>query len=177
MKSVVVYKSKTGFAKKYAAWIAEELSSDLFEASQCTIEMLNAFDTIIYGGGLYEVGINGVKLITENLDKLDGKKIAVFATGATPGRKEEIDEIRNGNFTAAQQERIRFFYLRGGFDYSKLKPSDKVLMTLLKWKIKIKGKEKQTPDEKGLLAAYKRPADFTRRKNIDALIAYAKAEG
>ncbi|MEW5786104.1 MAG: flavodoxin domain-containing protein [Bacillota bacterium] len=176
MKTVVVYKSKTGFAKKYAAWIAGELSADLFEATTVTIEMLAAYDTIIYGGGLYEVGINGVKLITQNLDKLAGKKVVVFASGATPGRKEEIDEIRNSNFTPEQQQQIRFFYLRGGFDYSKLKPYDKVLMTLLKWKMKMKRKAKLTPDEKGLLAAYNRPADFTKKKNIDALISYVKAD-
>ncbi|GEA31640.1 flavodoxin [Clostridium beijerinckii] len=28
MKTVVIYKSKTGFTKKYAKWIAEELSAD-----------------------------------------------------------------------------------------------------------------------------------------------------
>lgn len=27
MKSVVIYKSKTGFSKKYAQWIAKELSA------------------------------------------------------------------------------------------------------------------------------------------------------
>lgn len=30
-KTVVIYKSKTGFAKKYAQWISEELHCDLME--------------------------------------------------------------------------------------------------------------------------------------------------
>lgn len=128
---------------------------------------------MVYGGGLYISGINGVKLITENLDKLRGKKIAVFATGATPGRKEEIDEVRDKNFAAEQQKQIRFFYLRGGFDFKKLKPVDKVLMTLLKWKLKLK-KEK-TADERGLLAAYEKPADFRSKKKIEELVAYMRA--
>ncbi len=174
MKTVVVYRSKTGFVKTYAVWIAEELSADLSEASRVTIDSLAAYDTIIYGGGLYESGINGVKLITNNLRRLAGKKVVVFASGATPGRKAEIDEVTNSNFTPEQQECIRFFYLRGGFDYSRLKPHDKVLMTLLKWKLKMKPQAKLTPDEKGLLAAYERPADFTRKKNIDSLISYVR---
>ncbi|MBC2578850.1 flavodoxin domain-containing protein [Clostridium sp. DJ247] len=174
MKTVVIYKSKTGFAKKYAEWIAEELSADIFEFSKVTTNMLTSYDTVIYGGSLYAVGINGVKLITQNLDKLKGKKVVVFATGASPSREEVISEVRNKNFTSEQQKYIRFFYLRGGFDYSKLKPFDKVLMTLLKWKIKwkIKGKKKSTPDERGMLTIYDKPTDFTRKKNIDEIITY-----
>ena len=170
MKTVVVYKSKSGFVKKYAEWIAAELAADLFEAGEVTVDTLAAYDTMIYGGGLYIIGINGVKLITENLDKLGGKKIVVFATGASPVREETITEVRDKNFTAEQQERIRFFYLRGGFDFSKLRPIDKVLMTLMKWK--LRRRKNPTPDERGMLAAYDKPMDFTNRKNIEELIAY-----
>lgn len=170
MKTVVLYKSKTGFVKKYAEWIAEELSADIFEASKVTSDMLTTYDVVIYGGGLYAVGINGVKLITQNLDKFEGKKVVVFATGASPFREEAINEVRNKNFTYEQQKHIRFFYLRGGFDYSKLKPFDKLLMTLLKWK--MKRKKELTPDERGMLAAYDKPAAFTRKKNIDQIISY-----
>ena len=34
-----------------------------------------------------------MELITKNLEKLKGKKVVVFATGATPGREEEIDVL------------------------------------------------------------------------------------
>ena len=172
MKTIVIYKSKTGFAKKYAEWIAQELAADLFEVSKVTTDRLTAYDTIIYGGGLYAVGIKGVKLIKENLDKLKTKKVVVFATGASPSRKEAVNEVRNKNFTPNQQRQIRFFYLRGGFDYSKLKPFDKVLMTLLKWK--LSKKKKLTPDDRGMLNSYDKPVDFTRKKNIDEIIAYVR---
>ena len=173
MKTAVIYKSKSGFVKKYAQWIAEELSADIFEASKIKPEMMTAYDTVIYGGGLYAVGINGVKLIKQNLDKLKGKKVVVFASGASPFREESISEVRNKNFTSEQQEHIRFFYLRGGFDYSKLKPFDKVLMTLMK--LMLKRKKKLTPDERGMLSAYDKPEDFTREKNIDELISYVNS--
>lgn len=172
MKTVVVYKSKTGYVKKYAEWIAEELSADLFEGSQITSDMLMTYDTIIYGGGLYAVGINGVKWITQNFEKLKGKKVVVFASGASTSSEKAVSEVRNKNFTSEQQKFIGFFYLRGGFDYSKLKPFDKVLMTLLKWK--LKRKTDLAPDERGMLAAYTTPVDFTRKKNIDELISYVR---
>ncbi len=176
MKAVVVYKSKSGFAKKYAQWIAEELQADIYEASKIDINTLMLYDTIIYGGGLYAVGINGLKTITKNFDKLKDKKLVVFATGATPPRNEDIEQVRNSNFTKEQQEYIRFFYLRGGFDYTRLKLIDKVLMNLLKLKIKSKNKDKLVPDEKGMLASYDKPIDFTRKKNIEDLILYVKSK-
>ncbi|MBP2631746.1 MAG: flavodoxin, partial [Firmicutes bacterium] len=79
--------------------------------------MLISYDTVIYGGGLYVVGINGVKDITQNIGKLKAKKVIVFATGVTPSREETIREVRDKNFTIEQQRHIRFFYLRAGFDY------------------------------------------------------------
>jgi menaquinone-dependent protoporphyrinogen IX oxidase len=173
MKTIVVYKSKTGFTKKYAEWIAEELSCDIFDISNVTAKIVTSYSTVIYGGSLHAVGINGVKFITQNLDKLKDKKIVVFATGASPFRKELIDEVINKNFTLDQQKYIRFFYLRGGFDYSKLKTFDKILMTLLKWK--LLSKKKLTPDERGMLASYNKPVDFTIRKNIESIITYVNS--
>ena len=127
---------------------------------------------MIYGGGLYAAGINGVKLITQNFSRLKGKKLIVFATGATPVREETTAEIRNKNISGEQQKHIQFFYLRGGFDYSKLTAFDKVLMTLLKWN--LKRKKELTLDEKGMLAAYSTPVDFTKKKYIAELISSVK---
>lgn len=173
MKTVVVYKSKTGYAKKYADWIAEELSADIFDASQITIDTLKDYDTVIYGAGLYVVGINGVKFITKNLDKLKNKKIAVFATGVSPSRSSDIEKVKDSNFTLEQQKYIKFFYLRGGFNYNNLTVIDKVLMTFLKWK--IKSKKELTPDEKGMLAVYNKPVDYTIKKNIDEILVYVNS--
>jgi len=95
MKTVVVYKSISGFTKKYAEWIAEE------------------------------------------------------------------------------QKQIQFYYFRGGFDFNKLNLINKILMTLFKWKIQLK--RHKTPDEKGMLAAYSKPMDFTKKENIKGLVEYVRS--
>lgn len=172
MKTVIIYKSKTGFTKKYAQWIAEALSADVFDVSKANIEMIKQYDNIIYGGSLYAVGITGIKFITKNFDKLKDKKLVVFATGASPSSQRVIDEVVSKNFTLEQQKYIKFFYLRGGFDYKKLNFFDKFLMNLLKLKIKSKAKDKLTNDEIGMLAIYDRPTDFSLRKNIDLIVNY-----
>lgn len=173
MKTVVVYKSKTGFTQKYAEWIAKELAADIFEVAKLDIKDLEKYDTVIYGGSLYAVGINGVKFITQNFDKLKNKKIIVFATGASPAREEVINEVKNKNFSVEQQKYISFFYMRGGFDFKRLNFFDRMLMMLLKWKIKMK--KELTPDEIGMLAIYDKPTDYTRKNNIEALIACANS--
>ena len=172
-KTAVVYKSKTGFTEKYARWIAGELPADLFEASRVNVEMLQPYDTIIYGGGLYIVGINGVKFITQNLDRFKGKRVIVFATGASPVQEDTIKIIKDKNFTPQEQEQITFFYLRGGFDYQKCKPFDKLLIKIL---VFVLGRKKElTPDERGMLEVYKNPADFTRKDYTGEIIDYVNS--
>jgi menaquinone-dependent protoporphyrinogen IX oxidase len=174
MNTIVVYKSKTGFVRNYAEWIAEELSADIFEVSKVNINMLTKYDTLVYGGSLHAVGINGVKFITKNFDKLKDKKLVVFASGASPSSEKVIKEVVTNNFTSDQQKCIKFFYMRGGFNYNKLPTFDKLLMTLLNWKIKIKKKQKKAlaPDEIGMLAILDKPADFTRKRNINEIVIY-----
>lgn len=172
MKIAVVYTSKTGYTKKYAEWISEELAADLFEVTEACVDKLESFDVIIFGGGLYNIGINGLRVLTKNYLRLQDKSIVVFAVGVSPPRDEAMIEIKNRSLPGVMQERIPFFYYRGGFEYSKLRPLDKIMMTLLKWKILCKKKlgMKLIPDEKGMLAAYHTPVDFTRRKNIEVLV-------
>ena len=173
MNIVVIYKSKTGFVKKYAEWIATELDADIYEYSQITSNQLVRYNTIIYGGGVYISGINGVKLITENFDKIKNHNIIVFASGASPYREDAMKEVYNANFNKDQQT-IRLFYLRGGFDFNSLRKGDRLLMILVKLKLKFKSKLNitLTPDEKGMLAGYSQATDFTRKKNIEELVAY-----
>ncbi len=173
MKCLIVYKSKTGFTKKYAEWIAEELSADICDYHTVRLKQMERYDIIIYGGSLHAVGICGIKLITRNLDKWKDKKIIVFAVGASPPREEAIQEIRRRNFSEEEQKYIKFYYLRGGFNYHKLPFLDKILMILLL--LKLKRKKILTPDEKGMLNAYKKPVDFTCKKNIEEIVSFVQS--
>ena len=169
MKNVaVVYRSKSGYTEKYAKWIAKAAGADLLQGEKTKVEDLLRYDTIIYGGGLYAVGINGLKLITGNYEKLKDKKLIVFGLGASPVRPTIIEEVRNRNFTKEQQETINFFLLRGGFDKRKLTPVDRVLMQVMKFN--LKRKKNPTPDEKGMLNALYHPVDFTNEKYIAQII-------
>ena len=170
MKSIAIYKSKYGYTETYAKWIAEELKCDLKEASDVSINELQKYDVIIYGGGLYVVGINGIRLIKTNYNLLSNKKLIVWATGANPGREDDIQKVWNHNFTEEQLKNIKTFYLRGGFDYKRLKVADKILMNILK--IKLKLKKDITEDEQRMLDAYDVAENNCNKENIKGLIKY-----
>lgn len=174
MKTLVVYWSKTGFVKKYAEWIAEELGADLISGKEIRVEKLKNYDQFVFGGSLYAVGINGADFIKDNIGELEDKKIAVFATGASSATEEVIEEVKNKNFTKEEQRYFKFFYLRGGFNYNKLGFKDKVMMGIMKWKLNSKKKKgkKLSEDEKGMLEAFDKPVDFTERENIREILEY-----
>ncbi|KUK73409.1 MAG: Flavodoxin [Clostridiales bacterium 38_11] len=134
---------------------------------------LKEYDTLIFGGGLYESGINGIKTIKKSVSLYLTKNIIVFPTGASTGRKEEVDSVIKRNLTDKEQEAIKFFYLRGGLDYSKRSTIDKVLMKILE--VILKNNKNLTPDERGMLNAYKTPMDFTKQENAKDLFEYVKS--
>ena len=166
MKTIVAYKSKSGYTKTYAEWLAQELGCDIKENAE--LSDIIGYDTIIYGGGMYAGGFNGIKLITKNLDKLYEKKIALFAVGSNPGREHDMQPFWDKVLTAEQQKNIGHFYLRGGFDFSKLTSGDKILMKMLK--VRLQKLKERTEDEQGMLDAYDTPVDFRDKDNIKPLI-------
>lgn len=166
MKTIVVYKSKYGYTKKYAEWIAESLGCAVRE--NASFGDIAGYDAVICGGGIYAGRINGAGLITKNFGKLEDKKLALFAVGSSAGRKDELEEFWKKALDENIRGKIPHFYLRGGFDYSRLKQVDRLMMNMLKKM--LLSKESLTEDEKGLLASYETPVDFTDRKNADKLI-------
>lgn len=171
-KVAVVYRSKSGFTQKYAEWIANAAEADLLVGNKTKAKDLMKYETIVLGGGLYAGGINGLKLITNNYSTLKHKKLVVFCLGATPVTGKIIDEVRNNNLSTEHQQTIKFFMLRGGFDYNKLTPINKMLMSLLK--MKLKRKKELTADERGMLQSYSNPLDFTNEKSIEPILEFIK---
>ena len=75
---VTIYSSKYGYTKKYAQWISEALSCDLFEKKSFKAKNLSQYKTIIYGGGLYAGGVSGISLLINNFERLCHNKWLIF---------------------------------------------------------------------------------------------------
>ncbi len=172
MKSIVVYKSKYGSTKSYAQWIADALNCEMVEAKNITINELEKYDNIIYGGGLYGEVINGLHIITKNIDKLRNKKIAVFSTGITPlDCRDYYDSyVLEKNFKSAVPENIRVFNFLGKMKLSELSMVHRTALKTLK-KI-MSAKENPTDMEKLLIELCDADGDFSDKNAIFELVNY-----
>lgn len=171
-KAIVLYRSRYGFTEAYARMIAEALCCDIREASGVSAGMLAGYDTIIYGGGLYAMGIHGIRLVRKNFEQFQGKNLVVFATGISPGRFSEMQQVWQHNFPGRMLDSIRTFYLRGGFDYTRLSAGHKLMMGLLKRK--LLSEKNRSMDEESMLRAFTVPENHCSRENITELVEYVK---
>ena len=72
---IVIYQSKYGATKKYAEWLAEELSCDLVETKKATIEQIEKYDVVILGGGIYATGIAGISFLKRHYERLKIRRL------------------------------------------------------------------------------------------------------
>lgn len=174
MNIIVVYKTKYGSTKKYADWIGEELNCRVADAKDITIDELEKYDAIVYGGGLYAEVINGVILITKNIDKLKNKKIAVYTTGITPlDCRDYYDKyVVEKNFKNGLPEEIKIFNFTGKMVLDELSVVHRTALKSLK-KIML-AKKNPSPMEKLLVELCDANGDFSDRSQIYDLIEYIK---
>lgn len=136
MKTLVLYKSKTGFTKRYAEWIAQALSADLVPYEKRKQYVLDEYDTVLYGGGFHAGLIGGIGWFKKQLPSLSDKKVVVFATGASPAESEEVPKALAQNFTGDERDRIDVFYLQSGLCYEKMGAIDKLFMKVFRSMLK-----------------------------------------
>lgn len=169
-KTIILYKSKYGSTKKYAEWLAEEISCKAYESSEAKKIALDGYDTVICGGGLYAGGISGVSSITGNWPLLENKNVIVFTVGVADPAKTNYQAIIDKNSNTGQKEKIKFFHLRGGINYKKLGPLHKCMMKLLISVLKKKKESELSDEDKIMLESYGGAPDFTDRASLQPII-------
>ena len=122
MMILVTYKSKTGFTKKYAEWISEELSCEVKAVNEVKAEDMSAYDLIIHGGWIMGGMINGL----DNVRNMKPKKLVVFGVGFS--KKGENDEsiIETNNLGDTP-----FFYMEGGMNPKKMGFFSKLIVKMV----------------------------------------------
>lgn len=167
----VIYRSKYGTTKRYAAWIAEELGAELLERSAADPDKLADYDLVIYGGGLYGGGIGGVDLVTKH----PCKRLAVFTVGLADPAATDFTEIIERNIPASLRGSVRVFHLRGGIDHKRLSVLHKGMMAMLKAMLSRKPEAERPKDAQVILDCYGGAKDFTDRAGIQPIVEYARA--
>ena len=122
MRVIVIHKSKTGFTKRYAEWIAEELKCDILDYKNLSRSSIAEYDFVIYGSRVHAGKIDGIKKIKALFSDNEMSKLIIFATGATPLEVEDvINTIWKSNFSNEELKIISHFYMQGGLNYEILR--------------------------------------------------------
>lgn len=173
-KILVVYCSHTGYTRKNAEMIADELKCEAVAVENLQPTELLEAQLVIYGGWLFASSCQGWKKFKKN-PLLEGKQLALFITGACEGNAEQIVDFKKINLSPEEQQTIPLFYIRGGFNYQKLGFVNRTLMNAMKMRL-LALKKKGTLPEDGhlLLEAYDQAVDFTDRNNVLPLCAWAQ---
>ena len=158
MKIAVVYTSKYGTTQQYAQWIAKDVGADLLRQDACKVKDLEKYECLVFGGPIHAGGILGIRFLQKNYKKLSDKKIFVFAVGLNIEDPAVQQECREINFVKTIKD-LPCYFLRGGYDPSKVTGMDKRLMGIVKKM--IAGKGEMTESERELLDAIEQGADYT----------------
>lgn len=174
MKNIaVIYKSNYGATRQYAYWIAEELDAELLERKLVSPDQLDKYDYIVYGGGLYASGINGVDLVTKN----NINNLVIFTVGLANPETTDYTDIINSNISKELQNNIKIFHLRGGMDYNELGLVHRGMMAMMKkMTIDKKSEDQLTDEDKVFLQSYGNKVDFSDKSTILPLIDYVKKQ-
>ena len=176
-KILVCYKSVTGFTKKYAEMIAEELDCTLMDFKEVTVETVSQYDTVIFGGRCYAGAIDGLKKAKEIIAEGDVRNFAVFAVGATPNIAEEtIQEAWRRNLTCDELRSIPHFYMQGGLRYEKMPLHEKLMMKAFAsvMKSKIKRKKDKTEEDQEFIRTISSSYDISDKEYIKPLVSFLK---
>jgi menaquinone-dependent protoporphyrinogen IX oxidase len=160
MKTIVVYKSSTGFTRTYAEWIAEKLGCEAIELKKCSQSDIEESDQVIFGGWI----MGGMIMGLDKILKKNPSKLVVFAVGSSPVELIDMAAMKEQNHLSNQ----KLFYFPGGFRFEKLNFAVKIMLKSLR-KSAAKKTDK-TPQDEYMAKVLGTSFDVSDKKYIDSLL-------
>lgn len=171
MKAIVIYNSQTGFTKKYAEWISQGANCECVEFAQGSKMDLSSYDAIVFGGWCMAGQVTKLSWFKKQMSDwfAAGKKLIVFAVGATPSEAPEVEDAMKKLFTEEEHKMVKSFYCQGGLNYDKMNWASKKMMQLL---VKVLKKNKNpTEDDKKKIEFLSKSYDISDKKYIEGILA------
>ena len=171
MKTLVIYTSQTGFTKRYAEWISEELDADIYELKDVkkkTNDFFETYEAIIYAGWCMAGMVVKVKWFFERAAYWKNKKLSIVAVGASPNDNPEVEEFLNNVLTDEQRPFIKAFYCQGGINYDKMKFSSRTAMKMFANSLKKNKNSSEDDRKKGEMIS--RSYDISDKRFIDPVV-------
>lgn len=173
----VVYCSQTGFTKRYAEWLAEDLGCAAIPYARRSGIDLSKVDVLVFCSWFHAASIKGAKWLKRAMRDYPALQVAVLATGATPmpcdmRSASEVEEAFSRVFPAADYPGLPHFYSQGGFDYNRLGMPDKIAMKAF-FKMNTKAAETD-PKAAEMLRVMGDGFDGVKRVYLDPVLAYVR---
>ncbi len=166
MRTLILYTSKTGNTKKYAEDIASAVKADVLPLKKFKEKMINQYDCIVYGGFVMGEKIQGIDRFLSYYNLMEGKEILVFSCGMSIVTKETRARLISTN--VLEFYHVRFYQLRGSFDYSKLSFFYRFIMN---HSLNMIARNPDAPaDQQALLSIKERPIEYYDQYGIDRII-------
>jgi len=173
MKTIIIYNGITGFTKRYAQWIAEELGSGALPYKDFTKNIINENDIIIFGSRVHVGKVEKANKIIPLLG--NNKNLIVFATGGTPASETNtIEKIWVASLTRDEINVIPHFYFQSGMNYEKMGFADR---TIMKAAARLLDKKKnKSAEEAGFEEAIRSSHDISSREYILPLVEFVRGK-
>ena len=169
---IIIYGSCYGTTKKYAEELSRRLGCEAL--SYEAVSDINSYKTIIYMGGLYAGGVQGMKKTLKKLKDISDKTVCIVTVGlADPTDEKNIDNIRMKMKTQVSQElynKAKIFHLRGGIDYAELSFLHKKMMGMVYKKAKSVPEEERNAELSAMIETYNKQADFVDFDSLDLIV-------
>lgn len=119
--SAVIYTSKTGHTRQYAHLLGEEIGLPVYSYKEA-VSQLSGGSSVIYLGWIHASHIKGYSDTAKRFSVCAVCGVGLCDTGTM------VSEVRKATSVS---EDIPLFTLQGGFDRSKLKGVDKLMISML----------------------------------------------
>lgn len=176
MKSLVVYKSKSGYTKRYMEMLSDKIGARLIELSRLHTKDLLEVDAVVYAGGVYAGKISGLKKFSSIMESQDVQRVAIVAVGASSVTESNTQKLMSDNgVSEIIKESGAFFYLQGGFDPDKLNIALRTMLGMVSKKLIKKQKEepeKMTQEDLDFLDFFQTTNDHTSEDQLAPIINY-----
>ena len=172
MKSVILYGSRYGSARRYAQELSKQ--TDIPAVSYQEAPPLSKLETIVYIGALYAGGVLGLTKTLRRQSFGEHQRLVIVTVGlADPDIPQNRENTRNSlqkQIPAQLYGRAAVFHLRGAIDYQALSLGHRTIMALLHRSLQKKPAEEWSEEDKALMETYGKQVDFVDFASLRPII-------
>lgn len=158
MPTAIVYTSKTGFTRQYAQLLGKRLGLPVYSLEDALYGM-DQGSPILYLGWIHASAIRDYRKAAKKFSVCAVCGVGLCDTGTL------TDQVRKATAIPAS---IPLFTLQGGFDRSKLKGLDKLMISML-----VKGlsaQEKRSEQDERMLALLQTDGNYVSPDNLKGIL-------